>query len=198
MTEIISKTAQINSCDIHFLEAGSKDNRAVILLHGMKFQAATWEETGTLQKLAEAGFHAVAIDMPGFGKSPACSLDQDTVLKHFIRDRGQRDFLIGPSMGGRIALEFAINHPSSLAGLVLVGSVGVQENRNRLAAINTPTLIVWGSEDQISPIANCELLYTSIPGSRKIIIDGAPHPCYLDNSEIWHRELIYFLNTATD
>lgn len=198
MTEIVSKTAQVNSCDIHFLEAGSKDNRAVILLHGMKFQAATWKETGTLQKLAESGFHAVAIDMPGFGMSPACSLDQETVLLDFIRDRGQRVILVGPSMGGRIALEFAINHPSSLAGLVLVGSVGVQENRNSLTAINTPTLIVWGSEDQISPMADCELLHTSIPGSRKIIIEGAPHPCYLDNSEIWHRELIQFLNTATD
>ncbi|MDW7772549.1 MAG: alpha/beta hydrolase [Desulfobulbaceae bacterium] len=195
MTEITSKTIQISSCDIHFLETGSSGRHTVILLHGMKFQAATWEKLGTLQQLSEAGYHAVAVDMPGFGSSPPCAIHQDAVLQHFIRENRGRAVLVGPSMGGRIALEFTIKHPSSVAGLVLVGSVGVQENRDSLSAIRVPTLLVWGGEDRISPLENCELLHASIPGARKIVIEGAPHPCYLDNADIWHSELIRFLNT---
>ena len=98
----------------------------------MKFQAATWQELGTLKKLAEAGFHAVAVDMPGFGKSPSCSMEQDALLEQFIQTADLNDVVIvGPSMGGRIALEFTINHPEHIKALVLVGAVGVAENKNR-------------------------------------------------------------------
>jgi len=195
MAEICTKTTRIDSCDIHSLEAGGKKKCTVLLLHGMKFQAATWQETGTLEKLADEGFHAVAIDMPGFGKSPACSVSRNTVLHHFIGGSNLPVVLIGPSMGGRIALEFSISHPAALAGLVLIGPTGVRENQSRLSVITVPTLIVWGGNDRVSPVTDCDLLHESIPGSKKIVIDGAPHPCYLDNPEIWHRELIHFLNT---
>lgn len=198
MTEIASHTAQIESCEIHYLEAGSKEDQTVILLHGMKFQAATWQETGTLQQLAEAGYHAIAIDMPGFGKSPSCPVDQEKVIQGLISEKKQQVILVGPSMGGRIALEFAINNPVALNGLVLIGAVGVLENENSLSEINVRTLLVWGGADQISPLANCELLQSSITGAEKIIIDGAPHPCYLDNAEIWNRELIRFLKTTSN
>ena len=196
MAEIISKTIKIESCDIHFLESGNTENKTVLLLHGMKFQAETWQKLGTLKCLVEEGFHAVAVDMPGFGKSPACSLEQDEVLEQFLLKTGfTKIVLVGPSMGGRIALEFTINHPSHVLGLVLVGSVGVEENKNNLSAVKIPSLIVWGGEDQVSLMSNCELLHNSITGSRKIIIDGAPHPCYLDNPDKWHGELITFLTT---
>lgn len=193
MTDIISKTKKIGFCDIHYLEAGNTKDQTVILLHGMKFQAATWQDLGTLEQLTNAGFHAIAIDMPGFGKSPACEIDRNTVLSQFIEETGKNTVLAGPSMGGRIALEFTLKNQNDLNGLVLIGSVGVQENKDELHTINIPTLIIWGSEDQISPLENCELLHSSIAGAKKIIIDGAPHPCYLDNSEIWHRKLLNFL-----
>jgi abhydrolase domain-containing protein 14 len=199
MSEIISKTLTVNSCRVHYLTAGNPEYRTIVLLHGMKFQAATWQELGTLQHLAEAGFHAVAVDMPGFGKSPACSLDKDSVLQELLGELDRRRVvLLGPSMGGRIALEFAINHPSSVAGLVLVGAVGVVENRDDIPSITAPTLIVWGGEDTISPLADCDLLHASIQGSKKIIIDGAPHPCYLDKPDRWHAELVAFLQALPE
>lgn len=186
-----------DSCEINYLAAGSKEDRAVVLLHGMKFQAATWQELGSLGKLADAGFYAIALDMPGFGESPACSADQDEVLHSFLTMIGKDQvILVGPSMGGRIALEYAINHPGKLGGLVLVGAVGVQENKDHLPGISIPTLLVWGGDDQISPLTNAELLDASIEKSNKIIIEGAPHPCYLDNPDKWHGALLDFLATV--
>lgn len=196
MTDITSKKINCNSCDIHFLSAGNEDDIPVIFLHGMKFQAATWQELGTLKCIADAGFHAIALDMPGFGRSPACSVEQDSVLQSFFQELGlQKAILIGPSMGGRISLEFTVNHPDLIQALVLVGAVGVEENKSELASIKVPTLLVWGSNDQISPLKNCDLLVSTLPTTKKIIIEGAPHPCYLDNPNTWHTVLIDFLNS---
>ncbi|MDY0351084.1 MAG: alpha/beta hydrolase [Desulfobulbaceae bacterium] len=195
MSEIISTTLFIDSCRINCLTAGNPERLTIVLLHGMKFQAADWQKIGTLQKLAAEGFHAAAVDMPGFGKSPACALDHERVLLGLLAELNlNRVVLVGPSMGGRIALEFALRHPSSIAGLVLVGAVGVDDNRNRLSSITAPTLIVWGGEDRVAPLAHCDLLHTSIAGAKKFIIAGASHPCYLDNPEKWHRELVAFLH----
>jgi len=199
MVEITTNRSTAGSCEIHFISAGSPDDTTVVLLHGMKFQAATWKELGTLEHIAKAGFHAIAMDMPGFGLSPTCSAEQDKILDTFLQEIEQKKIiLIGPSMGGRIALEFTINHPERISALVLVGAVGVEENRNNLSSIDIPTLLIWGSEDQISPLTNCEILLSSISGSKKIIIEGAPHPCYLDNPDTWHTELIHFLNSLTN
>jgi len=191
-----SKQIAVSGCELHYLEAGSSDKPPVVLLHGMKFQAATWEQLGTLNKIAEAGFHAIALDMPGFGSSPPCDLSPDSVLTEFFQQLGlQSPILVGPSMGGRISLEFALDHPALLGGLVLIGSVGVAENQERLAQLKLPLLIVWGSEDQIAPPAHADLLHKAVAGSTKVVIDSAPHPCYLEEPEKWHDTLINFLAT---
>lgn len=194
MTEILSKKIDAASCCLHCLEAGNPQDKTVLLLHGMKFNAATWQDLGTLEKLADAGYHPVALDMPGFGESSACRSDQDSILSAFI-SQGElnRPVMIGPSMGGRIALEFALNHPGILGGLILVGAVGVEENKDRLAQLDIPVLLLWGGDDQISPLTNSDILLNSIKGAKRIIFDGAPHPCYLDQPDQWHTAVLDFL-----
>ncbi|MBW1749853.1 MAG: alpha/beta hydrolase [Deltaproteobacteria bacterium] len=197
MIDITSKDIDTVSCSLHFLEAGNPEGKDVILLHGMKFKAESWQELGTLEKLATAGYHPLALDMPGFGGSPACEADQDKVLADFINELElERPVLIGPSMGGRIALEFALNHPGIQGGLVLVGTVGVAENKDRLSQIEQPVFIVWGGDDQISPIANSDILLNSIKGSKRLVLEGAPHPCYQDQPDAWHAALLEFLATV--
>ena len=198
MVDIASKNIDISSCLLHCLAAGEEKNQEIILLHGMKFQAATWQELGTLKILADSGMRALALDMPGFGKSPACEVEQDEVLVRFVdRETSGRPILLGPSMGGRIALEFAINHPEKLSALILVGAVGVEENRNRLPDIKVPTLLVWGGDDQISPRTNSDILLAAVAGAERVIIDGAPHPCYLDQPETFHGAVRNFLSSLS-
>lgn len=42
----------------------------VVLLHGRAFNSHTWEQLGTLQLLAQRGYRAVALDLPGENPQP--------------------------------------------------------------------------------------------------------------------------------
>ncbi len=196
MAGVIDEKMTAGPCVIHYLETGETDGIDIVLLHGMKFKAQTWKDLGTLDVLADAGFHSLAVDLPGFGDSVTCESSPDQVLVDFLAAKKlSKPVLIGPSMGGRVALEFCLDHPDLVGGLVLIGAIGVEENKGRLPRIEIPTLIVWGGKDAISPIDNACLLHEKIVGSRSFVIDGAPHPCYLEQPEIWHQKLVIFLES---
>jgi abhydrolase domain-containing protein 14 len=199
MAAITEQTLDLPGCSLHCLACGQPDGPAVVLLHGMKFQAETWRQLGTLDVLADMGWRALAVDMPGFGRSPASETPPVEVLAQLFSQLGlDRAALIGPSMGGRIALEFAIKNPQWIAALVLIGAVGVQENRTGLGTITAPTLIVWGDEDQVSPLGNSDTLLTELKNATREIYPGAPHPCYLDQPDRWHASLrTFFTNPVT-
>ncbi len=130
MVDVMQRRVVAGHCEVHCLEAGPPGGQDIVLLHGMKFKARTWQELGTLEVLAGAGKHALALDLPGFGASPACAAAPGEVLADFLTQmRLTKPVLIGPSMGGRVALEFCLDHADLVGALVLVGAVGVQENR---------------------------------------------------------------------
>jgi pimeloyl-ACP methyl ester carboxylesterase len=83
VTDIITQQFDYGGHPIHTLQAGPDSGPLILLLHGKMFQAATWQETGTLAKLAEAGYHVVALDLPGFGNSPFTNIEPSEVLKIF-------------------------------------------------------------------------------------------------------------------
>lgn len=196
MPTLTTRQIDLDGCTIHCLESGDPAGRAVVLLHGMKFQAETWRELGTLAQLAGQGLRVLAVDLPGFGRSTANPCAPGEVV-HRLLDKLDIDraVLVGPSMGGRVAMEYAIAHPERLAALVLVGAVGVADNRADLGRITVPVLVVWGSEDQVAPLADSDTLLTELPRARREILDGAPHPCYLDRPERWHEVLRTFLTS---
>jgi abhydrolase domain-containing protein 14 len=194
MTVISSQQLNCMGHPIHTLQGGPDVGPLVLLLHGKMFKAATWQETGTLTKLADAGYRAVALDLPGFGKSPAGDIEPVEVIKVVISQAAPNGaILLGPSMGGRIALEFTLANQDLVNGLILVGAVGVQENKKRLKDISLPCLAIWGEKDSISPLANGHLLQQGIKDAELTVIQGASHPCYLDQPEEWHRILLGFL-----
>lgn len=62
-------TIQVQGQNLFFREARPGSGQAVrfsvLLLHGIRFSSETWQNLGTLHRLAEAGYRAVAIDLPG-------------------------------------------------------------------------------------------------------------------------------------
>ncbi|HEY3758826.1 MAG TPA: alpha/beta hydrolase [Solirubrobacteraceae bacterium] len=53
----------------------------------------------------------------------------------------------------------------------------------RLAQLAMPTLIVHGTEDQMIPVANAEIIHRLIPGSRLEILDGVGHLFFWERAQ---------------
>lgn len=98
----------------------------VILVHGIASSSVTFKN---LIPLLEGSHRTIAIDILGFGGSPAPPDAQYTIQEHdaalFATIRSLRltepFVLVGHSMGALIVSRFAAAHPSHVAKLVLVG-----------------------------------------------------------------------------
>jgi pimeloyl-ACP methyl ester carboxylesterase len=77
-----------NGLRMHFLEAGFEDRArpCVVLLHGFPELAYTWRNQ--LLPLAQAGFHAVAPDLRGYGRSVKAPVKfDDNILPYRLLNR---------------------------------------------------------------------------------------------------------------
>jgi abhydrolase domain-containing protein 14 len=195
MAEIISRNLSLGPCQVHCLQTSNLEGYPVLLLHGARFQSATWKELATLDRLGDGGYRAYAMDLPGFGKSPACALPYERILQTLLQKEGlSRPVLVGPSMSGKISLDFVLKQPELVGGLVLIGAVGVREKMEQLQTIQVPCLVLWGSKDRVAPLDSGRLLEERISGAELKIFEDAGHPCYLDQPDLWHEELLAFLD----
>ena len=106
-----------------YLEAGPADAPPVLLLHGL---GATGASMLPLLADLSADHRVLAPDSPGFGASDAPRGPYTPAwfaawVEAFQRATGiRRAVVIGNSLGGRIALEAGLSHPSSVRALVLL------------------------------------------------------------------------------
>src|SRR5690606_11870689 len=127
--------------DLHVRVVGS--GPPLVLLHGFTGSAAAWGDLS--HRLAER-FRVLAFDLPGHGASPApedparARLPQvaDALMATLDRHGVGAACWLGYSLGGRLALRAALDHPSRVRALVLEGaSPGIadpDERRARAAA----------------------------------------------------------------
>lgn len=96
----------------------------LIFLHGFLGSSCDWE--AVIARLPHR--RCVALDLPGHGMTPWTEEELDLSACH----------LIGYSMGGRLALRFALQHPERIKSLTLLsthyGLETDEQKRNRLAA----------------------------------------------------------------
>lgn len=63
-----------------------------------------------------------------------------------------------------------------------------------LEHIAVPTLLVWGSNDDTTPVRYGQLMEQSVPRSRLTVIEGAGHYVFLDQPQRFIAALTTFLN----
>ena len=107
-------------------------------------------------------------------------LAPETVTKH-------------PEIVKRLRGMMAETNPEGAAA-ALRGMAGRQDQTSFLSRIIAPTLILVGSEDAITPVADSELMHREIGGSRLKIIEGAGHVSNLERPEEFNAALVKFLN----
>jgi abhydrolase domain-containing protein 14 len=193
--EVSDGSVELQGHQIHLLTAGPKTGRAVLLLHGGKFNAGTWKKLGTLDVLADAGYRAVAIDIPGSGKSPGWQLNPKNFLADLIAllDIG-RPVVLSPSRSGNLSFPLILDHPEKVSGYIPIAPVGVKKYASLLKESPVPALVVWGQRDQLFPPAMADTLAAGFKTAEVLILPNANHPAYLDQPDLFHKALLKFLS----
>ena len=129
LTQPASKTLRVNDLALHYLEWGRDDAPAVVCVHGYTGSADAFNALG---RHFEDRFHIIAADVRGHGESGWSAAgaygyaDQAGDLAAFAdRLELERFVLIGTSMGGIIAMAYAVEHGARLLGLV-INDIGPQ------------------------------------------------------------------------
>ena len=93
---------------------------AVVLLHAGIADRSMWADH--LQPLAEAGYRAVALELPGFGEVPLPEGEYAPwadVLRTMDELAIERAALVGNSFGADVALRVALVAPDRVSALVV-------------------------------------------------------------------------------
>ena len=63
----------------------------------------------------------------------------------------------------------------------------------KLAAIHVPTLVMWGRQDELIPLASGEKLRDGISGAKLVVFDQCGHVPQIEKSDEFNRALLEFL-----
>ena len=124
-TAPVDKVASVYGAKVHYVDAGT--GSPVILLHGLADDIGVWESV--IAPLA-AKYRVVALDQIGFGRSdkPLLNYRVSTFvdfLDGFLNElKIDHASLVGNSLGGWIAADFALAHPDRVDRLVLCDAAG--------------------------------------------------------------------------
>ena len=108
----------------NFVQRG--EGKPVILIHGIAASLHTWDDL--IPELVGNGCASYALDLLGHGDSPkpeSRAYRMDWLFEHFSNwmksvHLTEPAILIGHSLGGYIALEYALRVPAWMRGLILV------------------------------------------------------------------------------
>ncbi|MBD0388932.1 MAG: alpha/beta fold hydrolase [Nostoc sp. C3-bin3] len=134
----------VNGLNIRYLSGGN-DDPPLVLLHGVGDSAVDWSwvipTLGTKHRV-------IAVDFPGSGDSAKPKREYSLeFLTEFLANflnalEIQRAVLVGNSLGGLIALRYALSNPERVPALVLVDSMGFSQVVNPI--LSNLTLPLYG------------------------------------------------------
>jgi pimeloyl-ACP methyl ester carboxylesterase len=124
MAELKHRIVNSNDIRIHLVEAG--EGPLVLMVHGFPESWYSWRHQ--LHALADAGYHAAAIDVRGYGRSSAPSaIDEYRMLKHVgdnlgvVAALGEKSaIIVGHDWGAPIAANSALLRPDVFRALALL------------------------------------------------------------------------------
>lgn len=137
---MIANRIAVNGIHLGVTQIGKPNSTPLVLLHGFTSSAAGWGKH--LDRFADAGLRVVALDMLGHGQSDAPADPARYGMAHCRDDIlaalqqmdivPEQAFLLGYSMGGRIALFTALAAP--FLGVILESaSPGIADAAERAA-----------------------------------------------------------------
>lgn len=136
---------------------------------------------------------------PGTPDEPGLALDVRAALRHLVEERAvptTRIVYVGESLGSAVVADLAVEHPprglllrSPFVDLAAAGRVHypalpvrlLLRDRwpvaERVARVDAPTTVVWGSADRVIPPAQSAAVAAAAAGRpvRTVVVPGADH-----------------------
>jgi pimeloyl-ACP methyl ester carboxylesterase len=123
-----SHFVEIDGATVHYQEFGDNNNPTLLLIHGFTASVFVWKTVAP--RLADEGFHVVAVDLIGFGYSDKPAWfdytigSQARMVSRFMDRLGiGRATIVGSSYGGAVGLTLALDYAERVEKLVLVDAV---------------------------------------------------------------------------
>jgi pimeloyl-ACP methyl ester carboxylesterase len=128
--------AKVKKGRIFYDDYGKENNKDVLFIHGLGSSSIAWRDIPYALSESGGDFHTIALDLIGFGKSDKPDTADYTMkgFSKFIKDfltqgiginENKKISLVGHSLGGYIAAEFAIENKHIIEKLVLIDSSGM-------------------------------------------------------------------------
>ena len=150
----------VDGYSIRYLDSGTS-GRPILLLHGLGGYADKWK--AVMADLSDR-YQVIAPDMLGSGQSEKPTIDYTpaylvSFLKKFIDAVGMdRPNVGGSSLGGQIAVEFAVKYPEYVSNLILMSPAGIMKH-------STPALDAYVMAALYPRAANVALALESMEAS---------------------------------
>jgi len=122
-----SEYVQLGSYRIHYLVGGR--GQALVLVHGLDGRAENW--AALMPALMRHGHRVYSLDLLGFGRSERPDVDysialQAEIVNQFFDSQKLPGADVGGwSMGGWVALKFALAHPERVRRIFVADSAGI-------------------------------------------------------------------------
>jgi pimeloyl-ACP methyl ester carboxylesterase len=135
-----SQQIAIGGVQLHYSDEGNRlDSTPLLLIHGTSSSLRTWDGVTAQMK---SQYRIIRFDLPGFGLTgPNPNRDYSTSYYNQVIDslltalHVSRVIIVGNSLGGAIATQYAIYQPAKVRGLVLVDAAGLPPAKKTTGAI---------------------------------------------------------------
>ena len=135
-----SQQIEIGGVQLHYSDEGNRfDSTPLLLIHGTSSSLRTWDGVTAQMK---SQYRIIRFDLPGFGLTgPNPNRDYSTSYYNQVIDsfltalHVSRVIIVGNSLGGSIATQYAIYQPAKVRGLVLVDAAGLPPAKKTTGAI---------------------------------------------------------------
>lgn len=171
-----SRFALIDGLKIHYRDEGNKNAVAIMAIHGIADSLHVWDD---LAKNLKQDFRFVRFDIPGFGLSdPYPSRDYSvqnwikTIYKLSKKLKIKKFHLMGNSLGGYIAWNYALTYPDQTNSLFLIDPAAFPVE-------NAPWVVELARWTPIRQI--------SIATTPRILVSKAIYDVYADDTKVTEK-----------
>lgn len=185
----------LESGEIITLRKEGSSEQTLLLLHALDAHSGTWRKV--IPELAKR-YTIIAPTFPREAKSDQEKInDYSLMLSEICTQLGiEKASICGNSLGGWLAMNYAIKNPQIVEKIVLEDSAGYgQDMVGNFSRLNIPTLVVWGNDDSTIPVEEGMLLHSQIKSSRLMIINGGGHISHWNTPEQFLSTVQRFLKS---